>query len=108
MQVIDPGRDGLALEVNPGTLSNSVARVDCRRAVHRLGAEIRAPGLGARPGTLRQRLAMLVGALQAAEIGAFAQPGAGDEEAHVRGLGLLLLRLREIGSQDENRGGGRD
>ena len=41
---------------------------------------------------LRQRLAVLVGARETAEIGALAEAGSGDKECHVRRLRKLLLR----------------
>jgi hypothetical protein len=58
------------------------------------------PGFSARAVALRQRLAVLVRAFDAAEIGAFARPRAGDEERHLgrlwqlRRCRRLLLGLR--------------
>jgi hypothetical protein len=88
------GRDHVALEILPWAVADAVARIDARLAVGRLGAEVGAPGFAARAVALRQRLAVLVGALDAAEVGALAGPGAGDEERHVGRLRQLRRRCR--------------
>ena len=103
-----------ALEILPRALADAVARIDRRLAAAFLGAEIGAPGLAARAVALRQRLAVLVGPRDAAEVGALAGPRAGDEERHLRRLrqrrrrrrrGLLLgLRAREHEQRRERRG----
>src|SRR5205823_14321693 len=69
-------------------ISDAVARIDRRLPIGGLGAEISAPCLVAGAGRLRQLLAMPVGALQPAEIGALADAVAGHEKAHA---GLLRL-----------------
>src|SRR5215211_1840227 len=89
VQIVDVLGDGLALGVLPGPAADAVARIDGRAPARRLRAEISMPGPVARPGRLRQRLAMAVGALDPAEIAALAGTGAGEEERHV-----VLLRLR--------------
>jgi hypothetical protein len=57
-----------------------------------LGAQIGAPSFPSGAVTLRQHLAMLVGAFDAAQIGALAGPGAGDEECHIGRLRQLWWR----------------
>src|SRR4051794_7790365 len=87
-----------ALGVLPWALADAVARIDGHRATSRLRREIGVPGLSAGACRLRQRLAIFVGAVEPAEIRAFAGSGAGDEERHV---GLL----REGAAADEGDGG---
>ena len=70
-----------------GPAADAVLGIDGARA---LRGEVSAPGLAARPRGLRELLAMPVGALEPAEIGALAGSGAGDEECHTR---LLSLRV---------------
>ena len=94
VQIVDAVRDDFTLEILPRTVADAVARIDRRLAVGGLGAQIGAPGLSARAVALRQLLAMLIGALEAAEIGALAGPGADDEECHVRRLRQLWRRRR--------------
>src|SRR4029077_834512 len=53
--------------------------------------------------TLRQRLAMLVGAFDAAQIGALAEPGAGDEERHTGRLRQWWWRRRRLLCIDSRR-----
>ena len=79
VQIVDVCRDDFAFEILPRTLADAVARIDGRLAVGLLGAEVGAPGLPSRAVALRQRLAVLVGSFDAAEVGALAGPGAGDE-----------------------------
>ena len=55
---------------------------------------IGAPSFPSGAVTLRQHLAMLVGAFDAAQIGALAGPGAGDEERHIGRLRQLWWRRR--------------
>jgi hypothetical protein len=66
-----------------------------------LGAEIGVPGLAAGAGGLGELLAMPVGAFEAAEIGAFAGTGAGDEERHT---GLLRLSAQARREQHDRSG----
>jgi hypothetical protein len=70
----------------PWTVANALASIDGRLAISSLGAQIGAPGFSARSMALRQLLTMLIGTLQAAEIGTLACPCAGDKERHVRRL----------------------
>src|SRR5262249_46149532 len=56
-------------------------------------AQIGAPGFSSGAMTLRQLLAILVGTIEAAEIGALAGPYADDKERHVRRLRQLWRRL---------------
>src|SRR5262245_9628074 len=78
------GGNRLALGVLPRTLADAIAGVGGRLTPLGLGREIGAPGVRARAGTggLSERLALLVGAGEAAEISALARAGAGDEERH--------------------------
>ena len=77
--------DDDALGVRPRAGTDAVARVDGAGA---LRAQVRAPGLAPRPGALREHLAVLVGAGDAAQVAALAGSDAGDEEAHGGLLGL--------------------
>src|SRR4029078_4930651 len=72
VQVVDAGRDHRALEVLPRTVADAIARVDRRLAGGGLGAAIVVPGLAAGAVALRQRLAVPVGAFDAAQVGALA------------------------------------
>ena len=74
-----------ALDVVPGALADAVPRV---LRVRTLGAQVGTPGLSAQSGLVREQLAVLVGAGQAAEVGPLAGADAGDEEALA---GLLRL-----------------
>src|SRR5215204_6168284 len=69
VKVVDVLRDRLALGVHPRPAPDAIARVDGRLPAGGLGAEIGVPGAAARARGLRQRLAVLVGPGQAAEIG---------------------------------------
>src|SRR5262249_12502583 len=91
VQVGNAGGDDHALGVLPRPIADAVARVDGRAGVCRVGgaAKIGAPSLAARPGRLRQLLAMSVGAFEPAEIAALTGTGTGDKEAHVAGLWAL-------------------
>src|SRR5262249_20520974 len=72
----------------PRPLADAVACVHRRLTVGRLGREVGAPGLRARAGRLRQRLAMIVGASEPAEIAAIADAVTGQKEGGVGGLRL--------------------
>src|SRR2546430_1363176 len=61
----------------------------CQQLAQRHGA----PGFSSRAMTLRQLLAIPVGAFKPAEIGALAGPGAGDKERHIWRLRQLWRRL---------------
>src|SRR5690606_25276522 len=61
-------RDDLALRVVPGAVADAIARVDGRLAVGGRGAQIRPPRPPARARGGGQRLAVLVGTRQTAEI----------------------------------------
>jgi hypothetical protein len=93
MKVLDALCDDLLLEILPRPVPNAVACVDGLPALCCLGAEIGMPSPAARAHRLRQRLTMTIGALQPAEIRAFARPGAGHKKRHVRRLGWRLLCL---------------
>src|SRR4051812_47534848 len=92
VQIVDSGRDHLAFEILPRSVTDAVARIDRRLAVCLLGAQISAPGFASSAVTLRQHLAMLVSAFDPADIGALARPGAGDEKRHIRRLRQLRWR----------------
>jgi hypothetical protein len=70
-------------------------------AAHRLRRHIGTPGVAARARRLRQRLAMFLGAVEPAKIGAFARSRAGDEEPRV-----ALLRGRAAADEGEKGDGG--
>src|ERR1700730_11244662 len=93
MKVLDALRDDLLLKSLPRPVPNAVACVDGWAGTCCLGAEIGMPSLAARARRLRQRLTMTIGALQPAEIRAFARPRAGHKKRHVRRLGWRLLCL---------------
>src|SRR5438067_4200094 len=101
VQLVDILSDDDALGVLPRTLADPVARIDGGFAVGRLGAEIGVPGPAARAGRLRQLLAMPVGAVEAAEIGALTDAGARGEE----GDGGLVRVCRAAGGGRRQRGG---
>src|SRR6185437_4024604 len=61
VQLGDVLGDHGAFRILPRSLADAVLRIDSRLAVGGLGREIGAPGLGARAGRLRQRLAVIVG-----------------------------------------------
>src|SRR5262245_48351179 len=94
VQIVDIGRDDLAFEILPRAVADAVARIDRRLTGGLLGTQIGAPGFPSGAVTLRQRLAILVGAFDAAQIGALAGPGAGDEERHTGRLRQLWWRRR--------------
>jgi hypothetical protein len=86
VQVGDVVGDLGTLGVVPRAGADAVAGVDGLFATHGLLAQIGAPGLRA-AGRRGQRLAMLVGTLEAAEFGAVPWAGARQEEAHrLRGI----------------------
>src|SRR6516162_2418196 len=93
----------IVFEILPGAASDAVAGIDGLRAVGCLGAEVGAPGLVARARRLSQGLALTIGSFQAAEVGAFARPTAGDEEGHVRRLRRRLLCQARVRAQRRNR-----
>src|SRR5262249_14797345 len=93
VQIVEVLSDDVALEILPWTIANAVTRIDGRLSVDSLDAQIGAPGFSSRAMTLRQLLTILVGTFKAAEIGAFAEPHAGDKERHVRRLRQLWRRL---------------
>src|SRR5437899_2938402 len=96
VEVVDARRDYLALGVLPRALPDAIARVDGRLAVGGLRREIGVPGVLAGARRLRERLAMLVGALQSAEVRPLAGARAGDEEGHVG-----RLRVSDGGGDEE-------
>src|SRR4030095_9094412 len=86
VQVGDVLGDDDAFGVLPRSLADAVLCIDSGLAVGRLRREIGAPGFCARTRGLRQRLAVPVGAGNAAEIAALAGAVAGQEEAGGGGL----------------------
>ena len=90
MQVIDVVRDNDPFKVPPRPGSNALARIDGGLAVGWLGAQISAPcpGACACASPCGEPPASSVRALYAAEVGALAETGAGDEECHIGGLRL--------------------
>jgi len=86
-----PSGDLLSSRVVPGTLPDSVARVDRRLTVFGLRTEVRAPGVVARPRCCGEHQAMRIGSRQAAEIGSIADAYAGHEKSHGVPLRSALL-----------------
>src|SRR5262245_32928172 len=101
MQVVDVLRDHVSLGIPPRAGPDAVAGIDGLAAAARLRTEIGAPGLAACSGRLRKLLAMSVRALDAAEVGALAGAGAGEEKRHGR---LLCLRSARAERQQGKRG----
>jgi len=93
VQVVDALRHHLALEILPRALADAVAGIHRSGAGSGIGAEIGAPGLVAGADGGGKLLAVPVGALDAAEIGALAGAGAGHEKRQVGRRLQLLLRL---------------
>src|SRR5688572_6831143 len=93
VKVGDALGDDHTLHVHPRALADAIARVDRRLPVRGRRAEIRAPGAIPCSRCGRQRLAVLIGSRQPAEVGPVARSGAGDEETH-----LILLRRHAQGS----------
>ena len=83
VEVVHAPRDHLALGVLPRPAPDAIACVDARLAAGALRREIGMPRVLAGAGRLSERLAMLVGAGDAAEVRALAGADAGDEERHV-------------------------
>src|SRR5471032_2069805 len=101
MQVRHVARDHGAARVEPGPVADAVARIDSRLAVGSLRSQIRAPGLLAGADRFGQLLTVRIGAGQAAEVRAFAQAFAGDEETQWLGRiggtrGVRLRRSRRL------------
>ena len=102
MQIIDAFRDNFALEILPGAAPDAVAGVDGDPAIRGLRAEIGPPGLAACARRLCQSLALPVRAIQSAQVGTLAEPGAGDKEGHVGCLRRRLLRPTGCRAQCDN------
>src|SRR4029453_412389 len=81
VQMFEVPRDRSPPPVVPWALPQAVARVG---RVGARGAEIRVPGTSSGPGRRRQRLAVRVSARNPAQVPAFADGGARDEERHRR------------------------
>src|SRR5215204_3858235 len=96
MKVGDVFRDHRALGVLPRTASDAVLRI---HRIRTLCGEVRLPSFAARTGSLRQSLALTVGAFEPAQIAAFAGAVAGDEEGHR----VLLCLHRSAHSERSNR-----
>ena len=77
VQIVNIGRDDLAFEILPRAIADAVACIDRRLTASLLGAQIGAPSFPSGAVTLRQHLAILVGAFDAAQIGPLAGPDAG-------------------------------
>ncbi|CAD5375508.1 hypothetical protein OF001_U10195 [Pseudomonas sp. OF001] len=107
VQLGDVLGDQLALGVVPGARADAVAGVHRRLAVTGAGAEVGAPGVAAGTDGLGELLAVRIGASQAAEIGALAHAGAGDEEGHL-GLGEGAAAEGQGGQRQAALEGGRE
>src|SRR6266850_6029930 len=101
VQFVDILGDDDALAVLPWAAPDAIARVDGLGAVYSLHAEVGAPGAIARTHRLRQRLAVPVCALDAAQVRPFAGADAGDEKGHG---GLLRLRGRAQAQGHQHQG----
>jgi hypothetical protein len=86
----EPVSMSCVLGVSPRPLTTAVAGGDGRRPGGGLSAQIGLPGARARSDRGGERLAMRVGAREAAQVAALARAGAGDEEAHA------LWRVRRV------------
>ena len=84
MKIIDVLRDDHAFEVLPGAGADAVAGANGAAGPGGVAAEIGASGLAAGACILRQGLAVTIGPLQAAQVGALARSGTGNEKGHVR------------------------
>jgi hypothetical protein len=100
VQIVDTGRNRLAFEILPRAVADAVACIDRRLAVRLLGAQLSAPRFSAGAVTLCQRLAILVGAFDAAKLGALAGSGSGHEERHIGRLRQLWWRRRRLLRKD--------
>jgi hypothetical protein len=103
-------RDHDALGVLPWAAADAVARID--RRAHAVGAraQIGAPGMVARACLGGQGLADLVGAGQAAQVGALAAAGAGHEEGHRAARlcgGIAARRITAAGTAGGSGGKGK-
>ena len=93
VQVVDALGDHHALGVLPRPLADAVARVDAGVAARLGGAQVGAPvGAAPSPPPWRARCSARR-RREAAEVGALARAGAGDEEGHGRSAAPTLLRL---------------
>src|SRR5690606_2953350 len=84
VQFGDVGGDELTLGIVPGTIADAVAGVDGSLCSGGRRAEIRAPRAVAGVDGCRERLAMLVGSSEPAEVATVTRADAGDEKAHRR------------------------
>jgi hypothetical protein len=92
VKIADVFRHSLAFGIEPGTLTNTISRID---GTGPLGAEIGVPGAIARIRCCREPLAVRVGSRYPAQIGAFAYGHARNEKRHRRRWTLLLLGERQ-------------
>src|SRR5690606_18512778 len=104
VQVRDILSDQHTLGVVPGTRADAVARVHGRPAVLRRRAQVGAPRAVARTDGRGKRLAMLVGAFEAAVVRAVTAAHAGHEESHGLLLTLPLAALSEHGTGRQQAG----
>ena len=96
MQLLDAVGDDHALGVLPWAAADAVARIDAAGA---RGAQVSVPGAAAGTGRCGERLALPVGARQAAEVRTLAGAAAGDEEAK-----FGLLPHAHAGASGDQRG----
>ena len=82
VQLLHVCGDHVALRVLPRATADALARVDAGHVGRRLLAQVGAPCAAAGACGRGERLAVSVGAGQAAQVGAVARPAAGDEKAH--------------------------
>src|SRR5712691_4002169 len=91
--------DHYAFRIPPRPLADAVTRIHGWLTVGGLGREISAPGLRAGARGLRQRLAVIVGPGETAEVAAVADANRGQEET-----GVGRLRLRGLNRNKRERG----
>jgi hypothetical protein len=87
----------LTLLVVPGTLADTVARVDGRLAVGGLRTEIGTPDLIPCPNALREQLTILIRPGETSQIRALTLAYAGHKERHRWRRSFFLLGLRLLG-----------
>src|SRR5450631_4266390 len=97
VQIVDARRNHHTFGIRPRTLADAVACVYGTGALRR---EISVPSLGSRARGSGKRLAMLVGAGQTAEIGAFSAAHTGHKKTHI---GLLRMRGTQQSQTDDQR-----
>src|SRR5215510_12037828 len=84
VQIVDILGNDDALGVLPWTLTNSVARIDCRLICGRARTQVGAPGFVAGSDSSRKPLANCISSGESPQVGAITRAAACDKEAHIR------------------------